>query len=193
MPALTFSHCFHIFLLSVLWVFWVNFTLTLSYPYPVSCFYITSFNYGGKKAPLGFLCLSILSCFKLAIRRDTKNNQIKWNIDAKNHTSTKIQKVEQLKIKTKYANKSNNYWIAKKRKSQHLLKILRKSRSPYRRQIITINLDNNSKPNIHERLGQWAQLTNMENKGRAYHEPFLKQATLTMINNNKKWMNLKKK
>ena len=33
---------------------------------------------------------------------------------------------------------------------------------------------------------QIAQLTNTENKGRAYHEPFLTQTRLTMINNNKK-------
>ena len=34
---------------------------------------------------------------------------------------------------------------------------------------------------------QWTQLTNIENKRRAYQEPFPKEATLTIINNNKKW------
>ena len=39
---------------------------------------------------------------------------------------------------------------------------------------------------------KWADLTNTENKGRAYHEVFLKQATLTM-KKTQKWMKSKKK
>ena len=34
-------------------------------------------------------------------------------------------------------------------------------------------------------FAQWTQLTNTRKNGRAHHEPFLKQATLTMINNKK--------
>ena len=98
----------------------------------------------------------------------------------------KFKKFNNLKFKPKAQIKATAIEETENKEKPTYTEILRKSRNASTRQNLTINLESNTKPNIHERLRSMSPTNKHRKQGKSLSRTFSKQATLTMINNKKK-------
>ena len=132
--------------------------------------------------------------YKEWIQGDTKNNQSKWSISEKKYYFKENSKsLTTWNLKPKAQIKATAIEETENKEKPTYIEILRKSRNASTRQNLTTNLESNAKPNIHERLRSMSPTNKHRKQGKSLSRTFSKQATLTMINNKKKKINLKKK